>query len=86
VAFQFAGRVQLGVMKRYHDELPIMLRQMQEGRRMGRSLSAGYYRKRDAHDCGNPRCGICHPEKRLGHALTRQELAANLRQNEQSSE
>ena len=74
------------LMKRYHDELPIMLRQMRAGIRMGKSLSAGYYRKRDAHDCGNPRCGICHPDKRFGHKLTRQELAARLRQKEQLSE
>ena len=42
--------------------------------------------KQDAHDCGNSRCGICHPEKRFGHTLTRQELAAALRLREYQSE
>jgi hypothetical protein len=73
-------------MKRYHEELPIMHRQLREGTRLGKTLSAGYYRKRDAHDCGNPRCGICHREKRFGHSLTRQELAANHLLREQMTE
>jgi hypothetical protein len=70
-------------MRRYHQELPIMRRQLREGVRLDKSLSAGYFRKRDAHDCGRTRCGICHPEKRFGHTLTRQELAAELKLKEQ---
>jgi hypothetical protein len=73
-------------MKRYHEELRIIRRQLREGVRLGKPLPAGYYRKRDAHDCGNPRCGICHREKRFGHTLTRQELAAELRTREQLPE
>jgi hypothetical protein len=70
-------------MKRYHKELRILRRQFREGLTLGHTRSAGYYRKRDAHDCGRPRCGVCHREKRFGHALTRQEILAILRYNEQ---
>jgi hypothetical protein len=70
-------------MKRYHDEMPIMQRQYREGLKLGKSLSAGYYRKRDAHDCGHSRCGLCHPDKRFGHTLTRQEQLSMLRLHEQ---
>ena len=73
-------------MQRYHAELPIIWRHMRQAKWLGKSRPAGYYRKQDAHDCGNPRCGICHPEKRLGHTPTRQELAAGLRLREYQSE
>jgi len=73
-------------MKRYHEELPVIWRHLRQAQRLGKLLPAGYYRKQDAHDCGNPRCGICHPEKRFGHTLTRQELAADLRLREYQSE
>ena len=56
-------------MRRYHEELPIVQRQQREGLKLGTCLSPGYYRKRDAHDCGRPRCGICHPQKRLSVSL-----------------
>jgi hypothetical protein len=72
------------LMKRYHEERRILVRQQREARRLGKPLPAGYYRKRDAHDCGHTRCGICHREKRFGHTLTRQELAAEQRFKEQS--
>jgi hypothetical protein len=75
-----------GVMRRYHAEMPIMRRQLSEGMGLGKSLPAGYYRKRDAHDCGRARCGVCHPHKRFGHTLTRQEIAAGLRLKEQTTE
>jgi hypothetical protein len=73
-------------MQRYHAELPIILRHLRQAQALGKLRSAGYYRKQDAHDCGNPRCGICHPEKRFGHTLTRQERAAALRLREFQSE
>jgi hypothetical protein len=63
-----------------------MRREYREGLKLGKALPAGYYRKRDAYDCGRPRCGICHPEKRFGHTLTRQEIVADLRQKEQQDE
>ena len=70
-------------MQRYHAELRIMQRHWREGMRIGKALAAGYYRKRDAYDCGNSRCGVCHPEKRFGHTATRQERVATLRMGEQ---
>jgi hypothetical protein len=73
-------------MRRYHEELRIVRRQLREAERLGKSLTGGYYRNRDAHDCGNSRCGICHRDKRFGHTLTRQELVAELRTREQLSD
>jgi hypothetical protein len=73
-------------MKRYHQELPLMRRQQYLAHELGKEYPAGYYRKRDAHDCGKSRCGICHPDKRFSHSLTRQELAAQLRLQEQTAE
>ena len=70
-------------MRRYHQELPIMQRQLREGLRLGKPQTAGYYRKRDAHDCGRTRCGVCHRDKRFGHTPTRQELLVAQRHNEQ---
>jgi hypothetical protein len=72
-------------MKRYHGEMLIIGRQHREGLKLGKELPAGYYRKRDAHDCGRSRCGICHPDKRFGHSPTRQERLADLRLLEELS-
>jgi hypothetical protein len=47
---------------------------------------AGRFRKQDAHDCGNPRCPICHGEKYPRRTLTRQEILAGLRFQEQLRE
>lgn len=72
-------------MKRWHEERHIMRRQYREGLSLGIVRGPDYYRKRDAHDCGNPRCGLCHREKRFGHQPTRQKQVATLRQIEQFS-
>ena len=76
----------MGAMRRYHQELPIIARYLRQAKQIRKVKPAGYYRKQDAHDCGNPRCGICHPEKRFGHSLTRQELAAELSLREYDAE
>jgi len=46
----------------------------------------GRFRKRDAYDCGLPRCGVCHPHKQLGHQPTRQERLSQQRMIEQLGE
>lgn len=49
-------------------------------------LQAGRFRKKDAYDCGQPRCRVCHHYKFLHrgrHEPTRQELLADRRQREQ---
>jgi len=59
-------------MKRWHDEVNIMKRNLHEREKMLKGelkgpdarAKMGYYRKQDAYDCGNPRCGICHPEEK----------------------
>ena len=72
-------------MKRFHVELALMARNRRHAEGMGKGRSIGYFRKRDAYDCGNTRCGICHPEKRFGHKPTRQELAVELKMKEQQA-
>lgn len=63
-------------MKRWHAEIEHMKRQMRlERQKHGVDpdnhdgaichclLGIGFVRKRKAHDCGNPRCGLCHFSK-----------------------
>jgi hypothetical protein len=47
---------------------------------------AGRFRKRDAYDCGNPGCLLCHGDKFPRRKLTRQEIIAGLRFQEQVQE
>ena len=42
----------------------------------------GRFRKKDAWDCGNTRCYICHSDKLPKRDLTYQELCANLKLKE----
>lgn len=37
----------------------------------------GRFRKKDAYDCGNPRCWMCHNDKFPKREKTRQELLAD---------
>ena len=46
----------------------------------------GRFRKKDAHDCGNTQCGICHQDKFPKRDLTRQELFSALSFKEQVRE
>jgi len=59
-------------MRRWHEETAIMKKNLRERIKSTRDESGqhifeddrakmGYYRKRDAYDCGKPGCGICHP-------------------------
>lgn len=43
----------------------------------------GRFRKKDAWDCGNPRCGICHSDKFPKRTLTEQEEKSALGFKEQ---
>jgi hypothetical protein len=43
----------------------------------------GRFRKKDAWDCGNPRCWICHSDKFPKRELTIKEVKANLSFSEQ---
>src|SRR6058998_197652 len=47
---------------------------------------AGRFRKKDAYDCGNSRCLICHSDKYPRRLATRQEALAKLRLAEQLRE
>lgn len=38
----------------------------------------GRFRKKDAYDCGNPRCGMCHSVKFPKREKTKQELLADI--------
>ena len=46
----------------------------------------GRFRKRDAYDCGRPRCMLCHVDKFPKRTLTRQEIKAEWRFQEQLQE
>lgn len=39
----------------------------------------GRFRKRDAYDCGNARCQLCHSDKFPKRIITRQEYASKLK-------
>jgi hypothetical protein len=64
-------------MKRYYQERSIIQRHLRQAKQLGNVRPGGYYRKQGAYDCGNSRCGVCHPQKRFGHLPTRQELSAD---------
>jgi hypothetical protein len=46
----------------------------------------GRFRKKDAYDCGNPACALCHGGKFPSRQRTRQEVIAAMRFNEQWQE
>lgn len=46
----------------------------------------GRFRKKDAFDCGNTRCYICHGDKLPKRSLTKQELLADMALKEQIAE
>ena len=49
-------------------------------------LQENRFRKRDAYDCGNTRCGVCHSDKRFGHEPTLDEIRADLELEEYLTE
>jgi hypothetical protein len=80
-------------MFRYHSEFAFIRRHHREHLRVAHGwprlpvtcvcdLQAGRFRKRDAYDCGRPRCGVCHHEK-WPRQQTRAEKLAELRLVEQ---
>lgn len=46
----------------------------------------GRFRKKDAYDCGNPRCFICHSDKFPEREITRQETISDISFKEQLEE
>lgn len=46
----------------------------------------GRFRKKDAFDCGNPQCKICHSDKFPKREPTRKEIKSNLDFKEQKKE
>ena len=46
----------------------------------------GRFRKRDAHDCGNPGCLVCHSDKFPKREMTEQEKKSELSYKEQLRE
>jgi hypothetical protein len=82
-------------MHRYHQETHIVRRNYRNHLRFHRwSLldsdsncehQAGRFRKKDAYDCGNARCYLCHSDKLLGRP-TFVESVARLSAREQIDE
>lgn len=73
-------------MRRWHEEEAVYRRQQRVDRAHGRDLPLGWYRKKHALDCGNPRCYVCHSDKLPGRELTPQEALAAVRMREQMDE
>jgi len=46
----------------------------------------GRFRKKDAWDCGNPQCGICHQDKFPKRQLTNKEIRSNISLKEQKND
>ena len=46
----------------------------------------GRFRKTDAYDCGNARCGVCHSDKFPKRSKTYQEICSDLAMKEQLQE
>lgn len=46
----------------------------------------GRFRKKDAWDCGNTQCGICHSDKFPKRSLTNREIKSNFSYREQLRE
>jgi hypothetical protein len=46
----------------------------------------GRFRKKDAFDCGNPHCGICHSDKYPKRSKNNHELKSDVDYNEQLKE
>ena len=58
-------------MKRWHTEVPLMRTRVSTAAQtmIGRDdPELGRVRKHKPGDCGCPRCGCCHPSKRLPNA------------------
>jgi hypothetical protein len=52
-------------VKRWHEETALMTSRRRAAlTEHDRQLELGRLRKRKPLDCGNPRCGVCHPSKR----------------------
>lgn len=82
-------------MKRWHEDYPRTCREwrkrylyhvksnIESSREAnpyeGFELEKGRFRKRDAWDCGNVRCGICHSDKFPVRELTRPEILSDFR-------
>ena len=82
-------------MKRRHEERKITRREWNKHRRIHLWMGdvdcicdkqVGRFRKRDAYDCGMPKCWICHSDKFPRGSWTRQEIRAELRFQEQVRE
>lgn len=55
-------------MKRWHDEKKIAKKRLKDRKKLcnvanDKFAKLGYFRKKDAHDCGNPECKMCHFNK-----------------------
>ncbi|MDR7422562.1 MAG: hypothetical protein QN159_08865 [Armatimonadota bacterium] len=72
-------------MRRWHDDLPIMLARRRASRRRfsdipsgstdythDRRAAAGCFRKRPAFGCGGARCYLCHCGKLVGYRPPRE--------------
>lgn len=85
-------------MKRWHEEYAVFHRQWKKHRKMHVESNknrlrvpgdctcddqVGRFRKRDAYDCGNSGCLICHSDKFPKRQLTEKEIVSDISFKEQ---
>jgi hypothetical protein len=81
-------------MYRWHKDFKVAYRECLERRRMcvndavryAGDEQVGRFRKVDAHDCGKPRCGVCHYAKYPNRELHEHEILSDLSFKEQLRE
>jgi len=91
---KFADMVE-EIMKRWHQEVHLTLREWKKYLRFHDRYNfvdckynkqKGRFRKKDAGDCGNPRCYICHSDKFPKRDKTSQEIKFKMKMKEQIEE
>ncbi len=85
-------------MKRWHEDYKISLRECKKRKAIllkglssdivgyDRHKQVGRFRKKDAFDCGNARCGCCHCDKFPKREKHEQEILSELSFHEQLME
>ena len=79
---------------RKHRKFHVESNKNQSAKRVGKSPfvvdcicdeQIGRFRKKDAYDCGNPKCFVCHSDKFPKRDLTKQEILSEVAFKEQKN-
>lgn len=69
-------------MKRFHEEISIMIGRAKSWMNYNKDRAIGYFRNKHPLDCGHPKCHTCHSNKFPKREETRQELKSKLKLKE----